>query len=179
MNFNPTQFLGGAGGLFGGLFGNTDKPYDEAIKSYQPYSNAGTNALNSYQEWLNGQKDPAKFINDQMKNYNESDYAHNLTNQSMRAGQNAASASGLSGSTPLMEQLQQNAGQIASADQNQWLQNVLGINTQYGQGQNNLVNTGFNAAGKVAEQNYNKGAAHQNNFWNNIGSAASMIGAFL
>ena len=80
--------------------------------------------MHDYQDWLQTQKDPSKFINDQMANYQESPYAHYLQQQSMRAGQNAASASGLSGSTPLMQQMQQNSGQIASGDMNQWLQNV-------------------------------------------------------
>ena len=68
----------------------------------------------------------------------------------MRAGQNAASASGLSGSTPLFQQLQQNSGNIASQDMNKWLQNVLGINTQYGQGQQSLIQGGQNSANSLS-----------------------------
>lgn len=201
MSFNAGMFGSGLGGALEGMFGHSDRPYDKAREQYdkygqkvedvqQPYMEAGKNALGNYQEWLNGQKDPSKFINDQMGNYNESQWAHNLQQQSVNAGNNAASASGLMGSTPMMQQLQQNAGQISSADQNQWLQNVLGINTQYGQGQNNLVNTGQNSANKLtdmynqqgkdqAEAAYGKEAGKQHDFWSTVGGGLGMIGSFL
>lgn len=201
MAFDPQMFGGGLGGFLGGLFGDSGKPYDDAMKQYQewaqkaqgtqqPFLDAGTGAIGDYQKWLEGQKDPSKFINDQMKNYQTSDYAQNLQQQSMNAGQNAASASGLMGSTPLMQQMQSNAGQIASADQNQWLQNVLGINTQYGQGQQNLMTGGQNAANSLTNmynqmgQNmgqaaYGKTAGKQQDFWNTIGGGLGMIGSFL
>jgi hypothetical protein len=200
MAFDPQQFLGGLGGLFGGMFGNSDKPYDAAMQQYQqwankgqqtqqPYLDAGTGAIGDYQKWLQSQQDPSKFINDQMKNYQTSDYAKNLQQQSMNAGQNAASASGLMGSTPLMQQLQNNAGQITSADQNQWLQNVLGINTQYGQGENNLMQSGQNAANSLTNmynqmgQNmgqvaYGQQAGKNQDRNNMFGGIGSLIGSF-
>ncbi len=201
MAFDSSMFGSSLGGFLGGIFGNSDQPYDNAMNQYreygdkaqsqlQPYAKAGADAIPHYQQWLESQKDPSKFINDTMGNYHESPYERFLQQQSMFAGQNAASANGLSGSTPMMMQMQQNAGNIASQDQNQWLQNVLGINTQYGQGQQNMMNSGSNAANSLAslysnmgnnmgEQQYNKSAAKQNNFWNTIGSGAGMIGSFL
>lgn len=200
MAFDPQQFLGGLGGLFGGMFGNSDKPYDKAMEQYQqwankaqgtqqPFLDAGTGAIGDYQKWLQGQQDPSKFINDQMGNYQESPWAKNLQQQSMNAGQNAASASGLMGSTPLMQQLQQNAGSISSQDQNQWLQNVLGINTQYGQGQNNLMQGGQNAANSLTnmynqmgnnmgQAAYGKEAGKNQDRNNMFGGLGSMIGSF-
>src|SRR3954467_13324532 len=150
MDFNPKQFLGGLGGLFGGLFGDSGSPYDAAMEQYQkygnmaagtqqPYLNAGNGAIPMYQEWLKGQKDPAKFMNDLQGQYKESPYTQFLQQQAMRAGQNAGSALGLTGSTPMMQQMQQNAGNIASGGMNDWLQNVLGINKQYGEGQQNMM----------------------------------------
>ena len=199
--FDPMQFISGAGGLFGGLFGHSHRPYDKAAQQYkqyydkaqanqQPYYDAGTGAIPKYQEWLNSQQNPSQFINDQMANYSESPYAHMLQQQSMRAGQNAASAAGLGGSTPLMQQLQQNAGQISSQDQNQWLQNVLGINTQYGQGQQNMMNAGQNSANqltnindqmaqRMAEAMYGREAGRNQDRMNMIGGGMNMIGSFL
>lgn len=201
MNFDPQQFGSGLGGFLGGIFGDSGKPYDDAMKQYQeyynksqqaqqPYLDAGKEGLGNYQEWLEKQKDPTKFINDTMGQYSESPYAQYLQGQSLRAGQNAASASGLSGSTPLMQQLQQNAGNIASKDQNEWLQNVLGINTQYGQGQNNLMTGGQNAANSLTNLNsqmgqqmgqaqYGKTAGKQQDFWNTIGGGLGILGSFL
>lgn len=192
MNFDPTQFTSGLGGLLGGLFGDSGKSYDKysewmdkAAANQQPFLNAGKQGLGNYQEWLDKQKDPTKFINDTMGQYSESPYAQYLQKQSLRAGQNAASASGLSGSTALMQQLQQNAGNIASQDQNQWLQNVLGINTQYGQGQNNLMTGGQNSANslsdiynKQGEAAYGKQAGKQQDFWNTIGGGLGILGGF-
>ena len=201
MAFDSEMFGSGLGGFLGGIFGDSGKPYDKAMEQYQqwankaqqtqqPYQQAGEGAIGDYQKWLQGQQDPSKFINDQMGKYQESPYARYMQQQSMNAGQNAASASGLMGSTPLMQQLQQNAGNIASQDQNQWLQNVLGINTQYGQGQQNLMTGGQNAANSLTNmynqmgQNmgqaaYGKEAGKKQDFWNTIGGGLGMIGSFL
>jgi hypothetical protein len=198
MAFDPSMFGSGLGGFLGGLFGNSGAPYDKAMDQYrqwgdkaagglQPYQDAGTGAIKNYQDWLAGQKDPSKFINNLMGGYKESPYAQNMQQEAMRSAQNQASAMGLSGSTPLLQYMQQNAGNIASQDQNQWLQNVLGVNQQYGQGQNNLMSGGQNAAnslsnlynqmgGRMGEQEYNKDASRQNNLWNMLGGIGSMFG---
>ena len=201
MPFDKGMFGSGAGGFLGGLFGDSGKPYDDAMQQYQqymhmgegvqkPYLNAGTQAIPEYQKWLQGQQDPSKFINGLMGNYQESPYAHMLQQQAMNAGNNSASASGMMGSSPLMQQQMQNAGQIASGDMNSWLQNVLGINTQFGQGQHNLLQGGQQAANsltnmynqmgtKMGEAAYGKEAGKQNDFWNTIGGGLSMLGSFL
>ena len=201
MAFDSGMFGSGLGGFLGGIFGDSGKPYDEAMKQYQdymnrgketqqPYLDAGKKGIGDYQTWLNTQKDPSAFINNLQSSYQESPYAHQLQQQAMNAGNNSASASGMMGSSALMQQQQQNAGQIASGDMNSWLQNVLGINTQYGQGQSDLMHTGQNAAnsltdmynqmgGKMGEAAYGKEAGKKNDFWNTIGGGLSMIGAFL
>jgi hypothetical protein len=153
---------GGIGKLFGGLFGNSGAPYEDAMKQFQnyfgqaqgyqkPFWEAGKNAIPDYQEWLQGQKDPSGFINKQMGNYQESPYAKFQQQQGIRAANNMGSASGLTGSTPLMQFAQQNAQDISSKDMNSWLQNVLGINTQYGQGLNNLMTGGQNSANSMSQ----------------------------
>jgi phage tail tape-measure protein len=94
------------------------------------------------------------------------------------------------GSTPLMEQMQQNSANIASGDMNNWLQHVLGINTQYGQGQQNLMNMGANSANaltnmygdmgrQMGEAAYGKAAGNQQDMWNKIGGAAQLAMMFL
>ena len=141
---------------------NGGQPYTQAGNQYtagaeqadnqqNPFYKAGTQATGDYQDWLTSQKDPSAYINDQMKNYKESDYAKDEQDQAIRAGQNAGSANGLTGSTPMAQQMQQNATNIASQDQNQWLQNVLGINTQYGQGENNLMQGGQHSADQLSQ----------------------------
>lgn len=201
MAFDPQMFGSSAAGLFGGLFGHSDKPYDQAMQQYQqwgnqasipqqPYFNAGAGAIGNYQNWLQGQSDPSGYINNLMGQYKESPNAHYMQEQAMRAGQNSASANGLLGSTPMMQQMQQNAANISSQDQNQWLQNVLGINTQYGQGQNNLMQGGQNSANalsnlfnqmgqRMGEAAYGKEAGKNQDFWSTLGGIGGLIGSFL
>lgn len=143
--FSPENFASSIPGLAQGFFGNSGAPYEQAWKGYKPYFdqakgaqnpfyNAGTSAIPKFQEWLQGQSNPSEFINHLMSQYQESPYAHYQQQQGTRAAQNLGSATGLTGSTPLMQQAQQNAQNISSGDMNTWLQNVLGINTQYGAG---------------------------------------------
>lgn len=200
MMFDPQQLLSGAGDLFGGMFGRSGDPYDKAMGRYreyedkaagaqQPYMQAGQGAIGNYQNWLQKQQNPTQFINDAMKGYSQSPYAKYLQQQSMNAGQNAASASGMMGSTPMMQQMQQNAANISSGDMNQWLQHVLGINTQYGQGQNNLMQGGQNSANaltnlynqsgqRMGDAEYGKEAGNNQDFWSMLGGGLNMLGSF-
>lgn len=201
MAFDPSMFGGGLGGLLGGLFGDSGKPYDKAMEEYQkymqmaqgaqqPYADAGKGAVGDYQKWLQGQQDPSKFINNLMGQYQESPYTKFMQQQSQNAGINAGSANGLSGSSALMQQMQQNAGNISQQGMNDWLQSVLGINTQYGQGQNNLMQGGQNAANaltnmysqygdKMGDAAFGRQGGKKQDFWNTIGGGLGMIGSFL
>jgi hypothetical protein len=180
--FNGYQ-PGSFGNIFNGLFGDSGKPYKDAQKQIeryfpqaqqyqQPFMQAGINAIPGMQNWLQSMQNPSQFINNQMGNYQESPFAHYQQQQGMRAAQNMGSASGMTGSTPLMQFAQQNAQDISGKDMNQWLQNVLGINTQYGQGMQNIMNMGQHSADSLtqlmsdymnaqAQMAYGKGAAQQ------------------
>lgn len=201
MAFDSSMFGSGLGGFLGGMFGDSGKPYDKAMEEYQkyaqmaqgtqqPFLDAGKGAIGDYQKWLQGQQDPSKFINNLMGQYQQSPYTAFLQQQAQAAGENSASASGMMGSTPFMQQQQQNAGNIAQQGMDSWLQNVLGINTQYGQGQNNLMQGGQQAANsltnmynqmgqQMGEAQYGKQAGKGQDFWNTIGGIGSMIGSFL
>jgi hypothetical protein len=192
---------GGIASLLSGLFGDSGAPYEAAEDQYQnyankavgaqnPFYNAGTAAIPQYQNWINNMQNPSDFINHLMNQYQASPYSKFLQQQSMRAGTNAASESGLTGSTPFAQQLQTNAGNIASGDMNQWLQNVLGINTNYGAGLNEMVGRGqtsanalgdiYNTTGKnMAEAEYGKEAGGQQDLFNTLGGAASIASMFL
>ena len=190
MNFDSDMFSSGLGGFLGGLFGDSGKPYEEyqkwgqqGVDAQKPFYNAGVGAVGNYQDWLNTQKDPSGFINSLMKNYNQSPYNTFLQKQAQNAGTNAASASGLIGSTPFLQQSQQNAANIGQQGMQDWLSQVLGINTQYGQGQQNLIQGGQNSANslgtlynQMGEAGYGKEAGKHQDFWNTIGGGLGMFG---
>lgn len=144
-------------GFLQGIFGNSGRPYEKAGDIYSQYFNqareaqnpfvqAGNQGLGNYQDWASKMKDPSSFINNLMSGYQASPHSQYLQQQSQRAATNYGSASGLTGSTPLLQQIQQNSGNIASGDMQNWLQNVLGINTEYGKSQQDLSGMGQHAA---------------------------------
>ena len=192
---------GGLAGLLGGLFGDSGAPFEDAMKQYKewaakaegaqnPFLKAGQGAIGDYQKWLGGMKDPSDFINHLMGGYQQSPWAKYMQNQSMNAGQNAASASGLMGSTPFAQQMQQNAGNISSGDMQNWLQQVLGINTRYGQGQQNLMQGGQGAANaltgmygdmgrQMGDAAYGQQAGQNQDWANMIGGGLQLASMFL
>jgi len=184
---------GGIGQILSGLFGNSGAPYKDAMKQFErfgekgagvqnPFLNMGTGAIPQFQEWLKGQKDPSGFINKLMGQYQESPWAKYQQDQSARRFGNQGSAEGLTGSTPLAQFEQQGMHDISSQDQNQWLNHVLGINTQYGQGLGTQIAGGQNAANSLtnmysdmgrnmAEMAYGKKAGQQqdrNSIWGGL-----------
>jgi hypothetical protein len=139
------------------FFGNSGAPYEAANKAYQPFYqdakraqnpffNAGTQAIPQFQDWLGKMKDPSQFINSLMGQYKESPYTTFLQNQATRGAVNSGSASGLTGSTPMMQQMQQNSSNIAAGGMNDWLQQVLGANSSYGAGLGTQMNIGQHSA---------------------------------
>ena len=124
-----------------------------------------------------------------MGGYNESPWAKYQQEQSQRTAQNMGSAGGLTGSSPLMQFAQQNSQNISSQDMNQWLQNVLGINTQYGAGLNNQIGYGQHAADQLTgmygdmgrqmgEAAYGKAGGQAQDRSNNMAGGLSLFNTF-
>lgn len=190
-------FSSGLGGLLGGLFGNSGKPYGRAMDQYQkwlneakatqqPYLNAGATAIPEYQSWLKNMQNPSEFVNGLMQNYQESPYTRYLQQQAQNAGINSGSASGLTGSSALAQQMQQNAANIGQQGLDAWLQNVLGLNTMYGQGQQNLLGMGQGSANALSNMYnqmgenmgnaaYGQQAGRQADLFNTIGGGLGML----
>lgn len=189
---------GSIGNILGGLFGDAGQPYHDASKelsrylpqaqSYNmPFLEMGKNAMAPFSSWLQGMQNPSGYINQLMGGYHESPYAHYQQQQGMRAAQNAGSASGLTGSTPLMQFAQQNAQDISSKDMNSWLERVLGINSLYGSGLNSMISGGRESANSLqklmgdymnaqAGLAYGQGAAQQGQFGGLIGGLSGLFG---
>lgn len=194
-------FGSGLGSFLGGLFGDSGGPYKDYMKQIEkygrkgeaamnPFAQAGQGAIAPFQQWLQGMKDPSQFINSLMGQYKESPFAQFQQQQGIRASNNLGSASGLTGSTPLQMQAQQNAQNISGQDMNGWLQNVLGVNNQYGAGQSHLMGQGQNAANSLMQlfsqmgENMGQGAfgkkfGQNQDFFSMLGGLGSMLGGGL
>ncbi len=204
QNMDWNRLAGSLGGIAGGMFGNSGAPYEaygnelqkyynQANQYQSPFYQAGVGAIPQFQQWLQGQRDPSQFINNLMGQYQESPFAKYQQQQGIRAAQNAGSASGLTGSTPLAQFMQENAQNISSQDMQNWLGRVLGINTQYGQGLENMMGRGQSSAnalsqlasdfGKYSSEAQMGRAAGQgkdkSNLWGGLlGTAGTLAGAY-
>jgi hypothetical protein len=194
---SPSSISGDIGSFLESIFSHPDRPYQKAsgilsqylpqAQSYlNPFAQAGQSAIPQFQQWLQSMQDPSGFINNLMGKYQESPYAKFEQQQGIRAAQNLGSASGLTGSTPLTQFAQQNAQNISSQDMQNWLSRVLGINTQYGQGEFGLMGQGLQAGNSLtnlmqnymnsqAELGYGAEAASQGRTGNIIQSLANLF----
>jgi len=163
------SMLGGMGGgaglgsILGGALNVFNNPYDQSVDTFNnilsgydkykgemssnlnPYMTAGTDAIGSYQNALNRMANPTDFMNNIMNQYQQSPWAKFQTDQGIKAGNNAASASGMLGSGAEQKELAQFAQGVSSKDMQQYLQNALGINNQYLGGYGHLMDNGLGA----------------------------------
>ncbi len=147
MDFGSDSGSGGGFMQFlSGLFGDSGKPFADAERAYdkhsQPWINAGRGAINPFSQRLGEMGDSGKFAGDIMKDYQQSPFAKYQQQQGMNTANAFGSASGLSGSTPLMQAAQNNAQNISSQDMQKYFDNRMGINRDYMTGQNQLMNYG-------------------------------------
>ena len=195
-----SSLVPGIGQIASGVFGNSGAPYKagfdqlqnyygQAEQKQNPFYNAGTSAIPKFQDWLSKQQDPAQFINSLMSQYQTSPYQNFLQQQGQRELTNQASASGLIGSTPYQQAGVDYAQQMSQRGLNDWLSQVLGINTQYGAGQQSLIGTGQSAAnslsqllaqlGQGAEADiYGQKKGEGSDFGNILGGIGSLAGLF-
>lgn len=147
--------------IFGG--GHNRSPADAANKylnqipgvahqGYDPYIQQGKEADTA----LNGQyssmtQDPQAFIDNLMKNYQTSEGYNFQKNALTKDLGNAAAAGGVAG-TPLDQMNQGQAIQgLLSQDQQQYLQNALGVFGQGQAGQQGVSNRGYSATGSLTD----------------------------
>lgn len=176
FNLDDTQ-RGGLSSVLGNLFSDPRRPFAQAQRAYDPYMDrasgiyqpfyeTGREALNPFKRRLNEMQNPSSFINNLMGNYKESDWARIMKDKSQRAATNAASASGLIGSTPYLEASEQIAGDISAQDMDRWLQKVLGINKDYLSGYDQLIGRGFGAAQGLSDLNQRRAQDEANLAYN-------------
>lgn len=155
------QFIPGMAGIAQGLAGNSGKPYQDASNTYQkyidqagnnfnPYIQGGQSAFGNMGNALNKMSDPQAFMKNIMSGYSQSPNAQFETQYGMQAQNNAASASGMLGSGASQKAAADYAQQVTSRDMQNYLQNILGVNSQYLQGLGQMSNTGMQGAQGMA-----------------------------
>ena len=144
--------------LFSG--GNFTNPYDQAMKTYQPfgqqlspYEAAGGYSLPRYEQGLGEQMQDNGVgqIDNILNQYHYSPWAQHETQGATQAANNAATASGLLGTPQEQEALAGKISGITSQDQQQFLNNALGQYDQGLQGLYGLSNLGYNATNQYGD----------------------------
>ena len=149
-------------------FLHPNRGYDAAQNEMNRYFNMGKDVLNPYQqhgldsynglsEVMNKLLNPSQLQDEWMKNYKESEYAKKAEDMATQHGLNAASSMGLMGSTPALQAIQAGTSQIASQDQQKYLDDLMQkylAGAGIGQG---LYNTGAGSASQLMQQMMNMG----------------------
>ncbi len=130
-----------------------------------PWQRAGENQLPSYQENFRQLMDP-RFIQQIMGEWKESPFAKMQKEKGETALNNAASASGMLGSTDFGKSQADYARDITSQDQQQYLQNRLGMYNQGLGHQQGMVGQGMNAGMQMGGNLMNLGNALAGDYMN-------------
>jgi hypothetical protein len=113
----------------------------------EPYINRGNQAANTLTPQFNQMsQDPAAFFESLMKGYEPSKAYQLARDETQRAAGNSAAAGGMRGSINDITNQARLTDSLLGSDMQQWLQNVLGIQTRGQAGLGNESTTGFNAA---------------------------------
>lgn len=148
MNSLENMFSGGAYQGYtnaGDTIANTGANYSNLIN---PYIQAGTSSLPQYQNLINQMSNPGQYISKLMQGYTMTPQAQYALQQGERGANAAAAAGGMAGSGAEQKELQRMGQQITEQDQQQYLNNRLGVMQQAMGGLNNLIGSGEKGANK-------------------------------
>lgn len=183
--------LGGIGGLIGGMMSGNgydqmgnyigqgrdaiQKNFDQGLGYLDPYNQAGMAAMGQYGQALGRMGNSTGFLNNIMNQYQTSPQAAYQSREMQRASNNAAAAGGQLGSPAEQMAMSRYQQGITSNDQQNWINNNLGINNQYLSGLQGLTGMGFNAAGQMNQNRMGLGENINNSYMNQ--GLAGMNGA--
>lgn len=162
-------FSGGGQSGYGDMQNEIQKAQDSLNKYYSqgqqgmnPYAQAGTNALNNYQNFYQGMADPQAYYNKVMSGWSMSPGAQMNEKYGTKAMNQAAAASGIIGNPGQQEQVGQYMNNLVDTDQQNYLNNVLGIGKQYGDAEGNLMNQGYNSSNALLNSFMGQGNMNAN-----------------
>jgi hypothetical protein len=122
-----------------------------SIGYQQPYYDAGKRGLGNMEQALAPMADPNAFLNSIFDNYTRSTMANKRLQEGTDEINNQAAAMGLLGSGTQRKNLVDYTQDVIGTDQQQFLQNIMGILGGYVGGQNTLANYGANS-GNILSQ---------------------------
>jgi hypothetical protein len=128
-----------------------------ARQDLSPYTQSGKNNIPLYQNAINEMQDQPGFLDSILKQYQPSAGYERRFNEGNRAITQGYGANGMYGSGDYMKALMQNGQGLADQDQQQYLNNILGIRSGYMGGLEGNVNRGFNAASNIGNIAANTG----------------------
>lgn len=168
--------------------------YNNATGFMNPYNQMGMGEMGMYGQGVNAMADPNGLINKFMANYSMSPQAQFQMKQGQQGINNAAAAGGTLGSGPEQKQMTQFNQGVTNNDQNNYLNQRLGLYNQFVNGAGNMVGMGQNAAGQMGNWAMDQGSdlaqlygqqgmanmygqQSKNNFWGDMaGGFASGMG---
>lgn len=199
--------IGGAGaglmGMFGGGFNNPAEggmgylgQIPDAISPYyQPYINAGKNALPQLQsEYGNLISNPGGKLNEMGAGFHESPGFKFALQQALQGANHASAAGGMAGSPQNQQQNMELATQLGNQDYYNYLNQAKGLYGEGLQGMGGIANMGYGAGKSLSDQiaqmlasqsslgYLGKLAENQNqasNTGNLFGGIGSLLAAFL
>lgn len=129
---------------------NIQEGFERSIGYMQPYYDVGTKSLtdlsSTLSSWLGS---PIDTYNQIMSQWSGSPGYQQQTQAAIDASNAAAAASGMLGSGAQQTALQQQAQQLASADQERFFKDISSLGKGYLTGQEYLTNLGFQSGSKM------------------------------
>lgn len=167
-NYGGPTFAEGAGAFGGGMagllsllgIGHGQNPSDAANNYlnqipgqtkpyYQPYMDTGGKALNDYYNKMG--QNPTDVYNNLGKGYKESPGYKFQLQQAMNAGNSANAAGGMLGTPQHQQQNMELAQDVASKDYENYMNHVLGLNTEQTKGLGDLTHIGQNSSQQYSD----------------------------
>jgi len=173
MHFNLSNFL------FGKNPASAAQPYlqknEHLYDEYAGYGKqAGSDMAGRYGQMAN---DPTAYYNQLMEGYQPSASYEMRNQEAQRAAGNSAAAGGMRGSQQDVENSAKIQDMLMGEDMQQWLKNVMGIESEGSQGQSHMFDTGFNATNQQSNNNLNQaGMAFQGQAQNNANRSQFLSG---
>lgn len=131
--------------------GTTESDFLNYLKQqFGPYMQAGQQALGEYYPAIEEMRNPQEFYAQMMEGYEQSPAAQMAIEEGTRAATQGAAASGGLGGGQLLKDLQGYGQKLSAADQQQWLNNMMGIRSGYTGGLQNLMTGGQQALSTFA-----------------------------